>query len=47
MDKLELKSRREAVELGKKLLADGYIQSAVNGETFADDYCFYQFLKTE
>jgi len=47
VDKLGLKSRREAVDLGKKLLSDGYIHSVVHGETFSDEYCFYQFLKTE
>jgi len=43
---LQLKSRSEAVTLGKKLIEEGYIQSCTN-EGFIDSYSLYQFLKTQ
>jgi hypothetical protein len=46
IEKLNIQSRNEAVELGKKLLSDEYIQS-VSADSFKDDYTFYQFLKTQ
>jgi hypothetical protein len=46
MEKLEMQSRNEAVEVGKRLLQDEFIQS-VSGEPFKDDFSFYQFLKTQ
>jgi len=46
VEKLGIQSRSEAVELGKKLLMEEYIQSVVSS-SFLDDYTFYQVLKTQ
>ncbi|KAL6059391.1 Ras GTPase activating protein ira2 [Balamuthia mandrillaris] len=39
-----VKNRSEAVRLGKKLVAMGYIMHVTDGHNFEDEYFFYRFL---
>jgi serine/threonine protein kinase len=44
MTNLPLRSRKEAVQLGNRLLQEGYLEHVVDkGKKFKDQYLFYQF----